>query len=855
MDRVDNPVPAPSSVAMGCAAWIWGGNDPRPMNEFRLFRREFDLRHLSGEARITIFAEFRYRLHVNGVFVQAGPFASRPEKRRFERHAVGGLLVEGTNCIAVEVHCPGIMTGQWTLVNPALILSLDVRGDHGTEPAVVTDSRWKTIRSDAWRLAQMCPYAKGFHENLDLVRLPRGWKECGYDDSDWEPAAERPFYPYDSAEDRVLSDVGRSTLFRQVPSRLVSSGLVDGLVTRDMEERAAGTYRWVRNRWRKQFGEWIIGLDAPLPEGEVPPEPVSELAALEARLDGHPSIRLAPGSRNGLPLGVVVPDAGDPYVVFDFGTVRSGLLAFDIESGSGGTVDLAWDDRIDGKGDVMHARSTPNCDRYRVGPGRQRWDGFFERGLRYAKVIFRGFSGEVLLHDLCLRDTLTVSPSSPMASFSCEDRLLERIWTASVETVRNYVNGSGAGDPIRERCHWFGDGSMALRMAFYIFGEWKTWRRDLELTEQSQNKDGSFPVVSPGHFEDVNMLSGSCYWAVQVHEYVRHTGDVAFARGMFPAIGRHIDYELRFADADGLLYETPGRRFLSWADARPRMPFAKGEMWKKEDLVPWANFFEPPTRGYVAILNAYWIWCLREAAALALLLGEERQARRFRSIHDAALSRFDRMFRVDETGLYRDNVAFDASGRRNPPTYCESTQYSLMRAGLVSPQEGIRLQRALQRPDFACCRTSGGLDLSALPVALLESGHTCEALDLYRDIWGSPILAGATTCGEEFYRSPGNSDCHIHGASPARDFLEYLAGIRIRAPLFREVLLVPPALDGPVPGFQAVVPTAGGTLSVRLETDSDGSRYQYSIPPGCRCFLRRRDGTEIPVPNAGRIDL
>jgi len=206
------------------AKWIWGGEDPRPINSYRFFRREFYINNASQDAEITIYAEYRYRLFINGEFVQVGPTPSRPEERLFDNYCIKNNLTEGLNCIGIEVYCPGLMTGQWTMVNPGLTASVSI--DSG-QIDVITDSSWKTIRADAWiPNTQLCPYAKGFYEYKDMTRYPKGWNKPGYNDSEWEHVTVIPFYSYSNGKNIFQNYVGYPTLLRHRAENCFSKELL-----------------------------------------------------------------------------------------------------------------------------------------------------------------------------------------------------------------------------------------------------------------------------------------------------------------------------------------------------------------------------------------------------------------------------------------------------------------------------------------------------------------------------------------------------------------------------------------------------------------------------------------------------
>lgn len=828
---------------LGDAMWIWGGGDPRPVNSYRLFRREFSVRRLPQSVSAWCYAEFRYKLFVNGCFVQFGPTPCDPNHRLVSRHEIAPFLREGRNCVAFVVYCPGLPTGLWTMVNAGLLCY--VRSDDGLVD-VASDGSWQTRRGDAWiRPTEICGYGKGFAEWHHAAKMPQRWSCAGAGKVGWEQAEELPYFPHGDPDDMKENYAGNPTLDFHTPVSCLPGRLVGNEITQEMVAQTNDRYRLSRMRWERLMGKWHP--KCALADNELMPEPITSRIAL-GDFAPAPAGMIRATEGGVLPLSVNVADVSrDVVLSFDLGVVRSGLIAAEIESASGGTVDFAGGDRISDGGKVIRDLCSQQCDRLRVPAGRASWESMVERGWRYVQVVLRGFHGVVTIRRLGIVETLTQAPTGPAATFESSDDLLNSIWRASAETVRLYMNGCGHGDPWRERSAWFGDSWMAGRMAYYCFQDWRLYRRSLELAAQAQRADGSFPVVHPGMFEDFNMILISCPWVARIAEYAALTGDKRFAGELLPCVERHTAYELRYADGAGLLYETPGRRFLSWADGAPRTPYRLGEIWTKTGRKAWGDFFDPPTRGYNAIINIAWLWCLREAASLAASLGARALATRWGRMFRRARRAFDAMFWEPQTGLYRDNVAFDAEGKANPPAFCESTLFHMIAAGLVDGRRGLDCLQRLRAPDFVCCRSSGGLELSAVPPFLIAAGRATEAIDLWKDLWGNPILAGATTSGEEFFRSAGNSDCHIHGAAPARDFIEHLAGVRFTGPLWSEVVLAPPP-DGP--DLTCSVPTPAGDVRVTVITDAGGRRIaRYSIPRGCKGF-QLKGGVRQPLKHA-----
>ena len=75
------------------AAWIWDGGEASPRNAWRCFRRSFALEAEGWDnALLSITADSRYALWVNGVFVGRGPARSWPFAQSYDSYEVGHLL-------------------------------------------------------------------------------------------------------------------------------------------------------------------------------------------------------------------------------------------------------------------------------------------------------------------------------------------------------------------------------------------------------------------------------------------------------------------------------------------------------------------------------------------------------------------------------------------------------------------------------------------------------------------------------------------------------------------------------------------------------------------------------------------
>ncbi|SDR78001.1 alpha-L-rhamnosidase [Paenibacillaceae bacterium GAS479] len=156
------------------AKWIWGGEEDRPRNEWRCFRRSFDCPEDGlDEAALHISADSRYVLYVNGTLLGRGPVRSWPEEQSYDSYDIGHLLLPGRpNTIAVLVLHFGMTNFYYLLGQGALLVELD----SSSGVVLATDDSWWTSRlpgqqSSAPRMS--CQQA--FGEVIDARGLPERW--------------------------------------------------------------------------------------------------------------------------------------------------------------------------------------------------------------------------------------------------------------------------------------------------------------------------------------------------------------------------------------------------------------------------------------------------------------------------------------------------------------------------------------------------------------------------------------------------------------------------------------------------------------------------------------------------------
>ena len=173
------------------ANWIWTTGDPSPRNSYLCARRCFDVASDIAQASLSITADSRYVLYLNGRCLGRGPARCFPANQSYDVYHVGPRLRPGQNVLAVLVRHYGESTFQYVLGRGGLLVQLDLTWADGRTDSIASDRRWRArlhrgYAADAPRLSVQLD----FEEQFDAAAATGDWTEPDYDDGDWANAVE-----------------------------------------------------------------------------------------------------------------------------------------------------------------------------------------------------------------------------------------------------------------------------------------------------------------------------------------------------------------------------------------------------------------------------------------------------------------------------------------------------------------------------------------------------------------------------------------------------------------------------------------------------------------------------------------
>jgi hypothetical protein len=172
---------------------------------------------------------------------------------------------------------------------------------------------------------------------------------------------------------------------------------------------------------------------------------------------------------------------------------------------------------------------------------------------------------------------LVLAPSATAAtgSFASSDPLLNTIWAGSVQTAQDMIapgplTQDWLGRPckinlptvlidgvVRDRCPYIGDESVIDRTLDASTPNWPLQRAMLQWFANAQHGDGAIPS-SPIFGGSNVLIDYNAYWVQALHSYVLYSGDVAFARQVWPNVLRLMDTFYPAHTVDGLLVNSLG---------------------------------------------------------------------------------------------------------------------------------------------------------------------------------------------------------------------------------------------------------------------------------------------------------
>lgn len=511
---------------------------------------------------------------------------------------------------------------------------------------------------------------------------------------------------------------------------------------------------------------------------------------------------------------------GDCELTIDFGKERSGFVGFEIEAPAGTVVDLYGVEYL--RDDyIQHTYGLDNTVRYTCREGRQRYLSPVRRGFRCLIVTVRGAWDPVKLHEIYINQSSY--PVAENGDFRCSDSLLNEIWEISRHTTRLCMEDTFVDCPAYEQVFWVGDSRNEALVNYYVFGATDIVKRCLNLVPGSADQTPLYLDQVPSAWNSV-IPNWTFFWAIACREFAAHTGDLTFARSIWPAVQRTLKHYLTHLNADGLL-AIRGWNLLDWAP------------------------IDQPGDGIVTHQNLFLVKALRDAAQLGELAGAQEEAEAFRDSADKLLRAIQAHLWDEPRQAYLDCI--HADGRRSE-IFSMQTQVVAYLCGAAEGDRRETLERYLVSPPPEFVQIGSPFMSFFYYEALVKSGRYERMLDDIRKQYGSMLAHGATTCWEIYPNFAENradpdmltrSHCHAWSAAPGYFLGESILGVKRLDDGWQSVEIAPQPCGltwarGSVPLPQ------GGQVAVSWRVDGGRMKLRAEAPEDVRLSVRWPEGME-----------
>ncbi len=495
------------------------------------------------------------------------------------------------------------------------------------------------------------------------------------------------------------------------------------------------------------------------------------------------------------------------HITFDIGQMAQAYVIMEFEATEGSHVDVTQAERlIDGK---LANSCVHNCI---AKAGRQTFMNTETIGCHYIDVQVH--SGDVQLLSLGVVDRRF--PYVDAGRFASSDPFLNQLWARAQHTLRMCADDAYMDCATRGRAEWMGDAAVVeyptTRVMFAgPVAEGDTAHSDSTLIKsairhmaQSQSTDGRIKAHHPSDRWDTNgfIEDYSCLWVQALFQYYQNTGDVAFAKEMWPVMAKQMHWFLAQRSPEGLVR---GREFA---------------------------MFDNPLKyqtGEGATLNAFVYRALLDAAQLGDLVGEKDRAVFCRDAAEGIAKSFNRHLWNETEGTYSGGIF---GGKLQAPTV-HAALVALNR-DIVPAARKERVQAWL----FAHYLTAIASPYTSfwLLEELYRESRDVEALNFVRKNWASMLaVADTDTLMESF---TGGEPCHNFGASPAYFLSAYVLGVRLNGPISEHRILIEPRLadlesvTGSVVTELGVVP-----VSWKRKLENKGLDFHFEVPPNTTAMV------------------
>lgn len=592
--------------------WIWMPDWQELVNDKpRLvrFRKTVTLDVKPESMKLRISADTRYKLYVNGKFVEFGPAKGDQRIWYVDTVEIAPWLNAGVNSLAVEVlrYPLAYRSGNFGMVRTATA-GLFIEG------GMIADESWKCREVKGFKILRESPGFAPlmFLEEYTTEEWEKNWKLADYDDSTWANA--RPYNVMEINEGSCPGDLSP----RPIPFLNKISRKFTGVVP-----------KYDQNTVSKWESVLAGAGSAMIPAGQ---KEIVELNAGE-EMCGYLSLRMRFGK--GTTIKILASE----------GYVQNEMYSNGMDPIKKDRCDWV-NGHLDGYTDIYHVSG------YGREGAEEIYEPFWFRTFRFIQLEITTGEEPCIITGFDYQET--GYPLDVKTSVAASDPSFAGIWDISMRSLRRCMHETYEDCPFYEQLQYAMDSRSQILYTYMTSGDDRLARQCMDDFRRSQRADGMLNCCYP-HWGP-NIIPGfAIYYIMMVYDHMMFFGDKKLIRKHMGAIDGVLEYFDNHLEARGIVGKTGGHiseRYWSFID------------WS----VPWGpTVGTPPSglRGPIVMESFLYIYGLQHAAKLCDYLGRIGTAEEYRA-RAAAVQQAINTYCRDEDGFY-----LDSPGVRDYSQHCQ----------------------------------------------------------------------------------------------------------------------------------------------------------------------------------------
>ncbi|MHA1341626.1 MAG: alpha-L-rhamnosidase-related protein [Promethearchaeota archaeon] len=796
----------------------------KDLNRFVLIRKTFQIDKKVDSAILDITADSRYKLFINGKYVDRGINRCESFYWYFNRYNVLQFLKKGKNVIAIHARYYGVDFAYYNRSKlagnrksnsgkGAVLFELNLKYKDGTNDWIFSDKNCKIKLNEAEK--QDVPLkndALGFVEEFDSRKMPKNWNEVDYEEraEDGWKAPEIYDYPIKTL---ILDPNAPLHEHFCLPQKILQIGTNDDIsFDEDMDE--------------EDLEEMDFCIQHML-EGPYEPNEDFEIINQEILISESPNANsyceIRPKDSKEAHKKVL-------SIFLKFEKEMVGYPQLIVEGEEGTIIDIIPTEKMKDNLPLLDFINQKRGSRFILrGGGKQFFEQWDWEGFLYMLIKIRNLRKPLKIYQIATN--CTHMRISQKGSFKCCDSDLNDLYDACAYTLLCCAIDGYLDCPSREQRSYLGDAYTEALIANTCFGEPRLTKKLIYDTAFGQRTDGITFSFHPGDYElQCHIIPDYCFYWIQIaDDYLKWYGDYKIIDELYLHFVHAIEWFLKYIDPKmGLIgEELPYWIFIDWS-------------------------FKSEKPGFNAIINTQFMDVLYIVSKYAEHVGDKRRSQKFKEQADKMRKKIDELFWDPSEGCYRDYIKDGKFGE----TISQHTNAYLVIKGVAPPEKWHSiLDRVFLKPD----EQNDYIQIDAVRESHVK--HDKLKFDPKKNIliaqpffmhyvnrffalmnrfdlmfkyfkkgWIPMTKLGETKTIWETWSRTG-SECHAWAASPGYDLPTYILGVAPIKNGFKKFKIEPNLYN--LEWAKGSIPSIKGLISVNWQLTESSFEIEFNVPNDC----------------------